>query len=331
MTGTESSRQRVPSSRTPGGAGFTLIELLVVIAIIGVLVAILLPAVQQAREAARRTQCRNNLKQIALGMQLYHDAHNRLPFGSMWGPGDPKRDGWTWYDDYGPLMRIGPFIDQKPWNDSIRWDRHCRNGSNLAARMTKIGTYGCPSDGLAENEWNDAGIWRQRVRANYVVNWGNTGYAQLDQPGNPFGRAPFTFRRPVPLRDIADGTSNTLLLSETLTSKGAGYEGPISDVMVCTGGQSFDAVVGPNSEAPDLPYNATCPTQPAPRGLCQMIATWSDAAVGSEVRYAARSNHVGGVHVALADGSVRMLIDHVSLGIWRGLSTAGGGETLSDF
>jgi prepilin-type N-terminal cleavage/methylation domain-containing protein len=117
--------------------GFTLVELLVVIAIIGMLIALLLPAVQAAREAGRRAQCSNNLRQLGLGCHMYHDTHNELPpsCSERWNvlPSPPdltthtNRCGWSW------LMLIGPYIEQKPAYDAINWAERWPNGPNNTA------------------------------------------------------------------------------------------------------------------------------------------------------------------------------------------------------
>src|ERR1700678_2359797 len=116
--------------------GFTLVELLVVIAIIGVIVALLLPAVQAAREAARRSQCTNNLQQICLGMHHYYDAHNKLPFGSSY---NPKVTG-TW------CAFLLPFIEEQSTYNLFDFGHALFDSSNQAAVTTIVSTYICPSD-----------------------------------------------------------------------------------------------------------------------------------------------------------------------------------------
>src|SRR5262245_38514066 len=134
---------------------FTLVELLVVIAIIGILIALLLPAIQSAREAARRTQCINNLKQSALAMTAYHSANKKLPPGSKWGPAPNNNPaGGQYYDDHGWYSYLGPFIEEVGWSKSIDTTvPFSGNSANTAARRLKIKLFECPDDGMVQNEW----------------------------------------------------------------------------------------------------------------------------------------------------------------------------------
>ena len=163
--------------------GFTLVELLVVIAIIGVLVALLLPAVQAAREAARRSQCLNNLKQLGLAMLNYESAKGGLPpMALYWSEAeynaayDPDGPG-SWYDDHGWYIPLMPYIEQSGVKAIVDVKKSFSDASNEAARRAMIPMHACPSDiGLQKNEWEIA-TWA-RVRSNYVVNAGNTVYGQ---------------------------------------------------------------------------------------------------------------------------------------------------------
>ncbi len=317
----------LPGRRTDG---FTLVELLVVIAIIGILIALLLPAVQAAREAARRAQCVNNLKQIALGMHTYHDSRRALPFGAIRGPGsvDSSRQDTTsgrWFDDFTWLSQIGPQIEQQAWYDSFDFKVTVSHPKNDTGRRTKVAIFGCPSDGLVENEWY-SNIWA-RVRTNYVVNWGNTGYAQKDQNSNwRFCGAPFTFARSIKFDHLTDGLSRTLMLSETLTPKGADWEGPLGETIIATGGQTFDSYVTPNSKVPDE-VNRRCPVDPRFANLC-IVAADITSSIPLTHHCAARSKHPGGVNAAFCDGSVHFFSENIDLAVWRALSTSQGGETL---
>jgi len=139
--------------------GFTLIELLVVIAIIGVLIALLLPAVQAAREAARRAQCINNLKQLGLGLHNYHDSVGAVPMGFAGGGGWEQ---WT------PVIMLLPYIEQKPLFDSINFTGNIGSGYtgglNSTAIKSTVSVYQCPSD--TDRLTNVQG------HINYAGNWG---------------------------------------------------------------------------------------------------------------------------------------------------------------
>ena len=194
--------------------GFTLVELLVVIAIIGILIALLLPAVQAAREAARRLQCTNNLKQWGLGMHLYHDAKNALPEGSR---NNPRRAFPTF---------MWAYIEQKALaerNDLTQpfYLPPCSVPNSLDGLCGElIPIYSCPSD----NGTDLTTCYYARRRGCYVVNWGNALYGPGGTSGTePDAKAPFSHvnrNRSTPrltsFRDVSDGLSSTLLMSETL-------------------------------------------------------------------------------------------------------------------
>ena len=182
---TGNSRSGIQNQR----CGFTLVELLVVIAIIGILIALLLPAVQAAREAARRLQCTNNLKQIGLAMHGYHDGLRSFPIGS------PRAaDGFSWH------AAILPFLEQKPLYDQLAPTGVIPPPTEGTAIMTQLNVYRCPSDsGEAFNEH-----YKGYPTANYVGN------------GQMFGYPPNLPRMPLCVRisQITDGLSNTFLMSE---------------------------------------------------------------------------------------------------------------------
>lgn len=339
-------------------SGFTLIELLVVIAIIGVLVALLLPAVQQAREAARRTQCRNNLKQIGLALHNYIETYNTvLPAGDYHGVFG------TW------LVILMPYIDQTAAYNlyqnlggaptyrtgGVRYN----NNLNLPVTTRQLPVYTCPSDRTTarNNPANSKGL----TNHNYVANYGNTTRGRLSPYGvtssgapNRWGGAPFISyvgpwtnpswadylnwihtdpsqpKYSVKLAEILDGTSNTLAISETLQAYS--HEGGLLGYGWWGGGANFETLLTPNTSQPDVVATSFCDPPPLDAQDAPCISWDGDSAggyvsTGAET-HAARSRHIGGVHAVLCDGSVRFFSNSISLDIWRGLGTGAGNEVL---
>jgi len=315
-------------------SGFTLIELLVVVAIIALLVALLLPAVQSAREAARRVQCINHLKQIALGMQQYHDIQGTLPPGKKgccWG---------TW------LIFVLPQLEQQSLFNAYNFAGDNRRGlppgfdfdlryfgvANRTVTSTRLDVYLCPSDGTnAPVAVASGGVTRACTSQNYAGNFGNTMQIQADMPGVRFGGAPFTdvgspvadqsrpARPSVNLRELTDGTSTTLLLSEVVVGQGADLRG----FSWWGDAAGFETYLTPNSREPDVLADAD---------YCQNVPPNPPCASRTTDRldvYAARSRHPGGVNAAFADGSVHFLKNSIQPVVWQGLSTTRGGEVLT--
>ena len=330
---------------TRNRSGFTLIELLVVIAIIGILIALLLPAVQKVREAANRIKCDNNLKQLALAMHNHHDTKGALPFGARRLPGDPQYHGsGSWYDDHGWYSQLAPYIEQDNWGKLINYELSFSplpsedpDHKIEMARRFMNPLFACPSDvGLQQNEWLNE-TWC-RVRGNYVVNFGNTDYGQgpigngHTGPTISFKGAPFTFKFPKKFSEIPDGLSNTLMMSECIVitqSDERFWGGPLSDFSTSLGGQAFEGYTTPNSSTPDKEARVVPPRD-----------TWNGnnidenfAGSTQQQVFAARSKHAGGVNASLCDGSVHFFTNGVSWDVWQALTSAEGGESVnaSDF
>ncbi len=317
------------SKSCPSRRGFTLIELLVVIAIIAILIALLLPAVQQAREAARRSQCKNHLKQIGLALHNYLDTKLELPAGTLLWQGSASRGPGGWYDDYSWTSMIGPELDQLVWFKLFDFKLSYSHVNNDKARRFPVPVFGCPSDGMKQNEWTST-QW-SRWRTTYAANFGNTNIGQLTKSGVTFGGAPFKPLRSSRAADIRDGLSSTLLVSEIITvaDTGAAWGGPLSDTGDSVGGMGFTAWLTPNTRNFDEVVRA-CPPASALNGIpgCTNIG-----GVGSEHLQvlSSRSQHSGGVHSAMCDGAVRFVNNSIGLQVWRALATSQGKEPVSDF
>ena len=315
----------------PRPRGFTLIELLAVIGIIGVLLALLLPAVQSARESARRANCLNHLKQIGLAMHQYHDTHAVLPPGTKgccWG---------TW------LVYTLPDLEQSTlfnaWNscginspgvpEGYDLDLRYFGVANRTVTSTRLGVYLCPSDQTnAPITAVTNGITYACTSQNYAANFGNTIVIQTDFQDVRFAGAPFVDigsplgdydrpgRKTVGFSALLDGLSHTTLLSEVIVGQGQDLRG----FSWWGDAATFEAYLTPNSSFPDVIFSAYyCINQP-PNPPCIAATTALPEVL------AARSRHPGGVNVALADGSVRFIKDSIDVRMWRALSTTAGAE-----
>lgn len=280
--------------------GFTLIELLVVIAIIAIMVALLLPAVQQAREAARRSSCKNNLKQVGLALHNYHDTHNVFP--PAFARSNPAGDGRGW----GWGVMILPFIEQGALYDALSpntspfpTDVSVDPGMSQRVLMqTIIPTYRCPSDvGSPINNQrgnfgtsNYSGVWGSHVDAGTHTGAGN---------GCMFYNSRINFR------DITDGTSNVIMVGErafnNLPWRGAIYGG-VHDVL----GAGWASVM---------------------RGVYDSAAYRIN---GTDV-WTYSSLHKGGAHFVLGDGSVRFLSENMSGANWQIIAQRASGQVLGEF
>ena len=308
--------------------GFTLIELLVVIAIIAILIALLLPAVQQAREAARRSQCKNNLKQLGLALANYADINKMYPVGG-WGAGMPAPAN---VDKGSRALRLLPYVEQQALFKQINYTT---NPITLPASITTqtpmIPVYNCPSSATSET-------W---ANMNYC---GNGGYQNCDSNGaggcpaynipggspnpytpgtawcgrsggNPdeytgvFGHGYWASR----LKDITDGTSQVIAMGETRPECSDHLQGGWAN-------QNLDWLhVG-------APINyATCPNTPVyGTTTCNFTNRWN-------VSMGFKSNHRGGAHFVLCDGSVRLFNDNIDLSAYRRLGGRRDGGVVGEY
>ena len=314
---------------------FTLVELLAVIAIISLLIALLLPAMQAARESGRRAGCLNNIKQMSHGMQLFNESLGVLPPA----PSDCCHGTW--------LVALLPYMEEQnvfqayigfgakgastpaaPWY-------HLTPNTAVTTKQFSFAT--CPSDQISTFPSSPP-----LTKHNYAVNYGNTGIDassalnsttmitpygyQIVQNYNgvTFAGAPFESGKKVPVARIRDGLTNTLLLSEFVN--GISRNSSNFDVrgLIWWGDNAgFSAYLAPNALAPDVYAQANYCQHPHANNPPAVVAT----SALNAVMYGARSRHPGGVGVAMCDGSVHFVADSIELSMWRDLSTTAGKET----
>lgn len=301
--------------------GFTLIELLVVIAIIAVLIAMLLPAVQKVRESAARSQCQNNLKQLSLGLHNFHDANKKFPLGSSIPFGlDPATDidrrSWA-------MTYVLPYVEQRELASSV--DVYVNAGNTLVyypGNKTVLSIFMCPTDPLNPKTLTGGpgSTNQQGFHGNYVANAGSTDFNSSS--GAPAGddlNGIFFWKSRVKLKDVTDGTSTTLLLSELiLTTDVTSHDvrGRLYNP-ARQGGMLFSTQYPPNTTVSDrLEW---CQSEP----MAPCISTWS------QINISARSYHRYGVNAALADGSVRFFGNDIAPPTWLAMGTRRGEETVT--
>lgn len=336
-----SSRQLHPNAEARR-TGFTLVELLVVITIIGILIALLLPAVQSAREAARRSQCVNNLKQLGLAMHNYMQTTTSFPAGYAVEVGGARHRRDCWYH------RILPYIEQGAYYDVYTTDTteyvH-QIGAAIAGVVIPAMT--CPSDPSSPGFGGGGAGGRTQFQGNYLVCAG--GNRQSEPNGLPISVASdaggmFYNNSATTMAHCTDGSANTLMMTESILrgsvhasgfwGEAGGYWGGAPH-----GGHAFTAAEPPNTSIPDRPYTCKASNSSGASGVFYwpMAPAQAPCENGNVVHQNgprwnfARSYHPGGVNVALVDGSTRFVTQTIDRNVWQDLGNRRDGHPIAPY
>jgi prepilin-type N-terminal cleavage/methylation domain-containing protein/prepilin-type processing-associated H-X9-DG protein len=336
-------RRSLVMQRSRRPAAFTLVELLVVIAIIGVLVALLLPAVQAAREAARRTQCANNMKQIGIGLHNYHDALLSFPAAIQFAAGQDFRTSDELKPNWAVMML--PFFEQQPLYDAFDYTVNISDPKNRIQRGTRIKNLICPTDANTSTPFkgNSSAEGDNWARGNYAAN-GHAEFTGDEAVGWGSRKGVMGVNQSTKMRDILDGLSSTLMVGEIraglsdIDRRGTWALGTAGASALFKHGCGGDAN-GPNPANGSSDDIEGCDDLHTTVGVqrleAQRMSCWQPC---ESMQATVRSLHPAGANVVLCDGSVHFISNTVqtsnecspNYAAWDRLITSQDGYPLPD-
>lgn len=315
-----------PQSSSCASLGFTLVELLVVLAVIGILIALLLPAVQSVREAARRIQCANHLKQIGLAMLNYESAHRRFPAGYVEISPPVRAYYWSSY--------TLPFLEQGPLYNSLELDQpfNVAGTANYIAAATFLPVYQCPSSGVAQNAADGQGIDGRSPSTYLACASGLLGFESGDPPyvGNSSAAVSdgiFFENSQTQHSSISDGLSNTVLVGEAIhdfDQGGFDRSGGFEIVDHWSIGSDFHGGQTPRDLSSDI-------SEAIGTTACQLNAIFDPLAPIDHQELGYSSRHLGIVQFCFADGHVSGIADSVEPEVLSAIGSRNQREVVGEY